>query len=137
MLIQHYFPNIIIAETLIYYIFYFFKMFEICIHMSMLFETFFEDLTKSLCIQKNFNALQPVVRISCQCILIIQIELNMKSTYIFDVLKNMLSMKSRNAVAFRPAQKKLIKRYRNRRNATSVYYADRASSTFRLSVFQP
>ena len=44
---------------------------------------------------------------------------------------------SRNAVAFRPAQKKLIKRYRNQRNATSVYYADRTSPTFRLSVSQP
>ena len=44
---------------------------------------------------------------------------------------------SRNAVAFRPAQKKLIKRYRSRRNATSVYYANRHSSTFRLSVSQP
>ena len=38
--------------------------------------------------------------------------------------------KSRNAVAFRPAQKKLIKRYRNRRNATSVYYANRTSPLF-------
>ena len=44
---------------------------------------------------------------------------------------------SRNAVAFRPVQKKLIKRYRSRRNATSVYYADRTSPTFRLSVSQP
>ena len=43
----------------------------------------------------------------------------------------------RNAVAFRPTQKKLIKQYRNRRNAISAYYADRTSSTFRLSVSQP
>ena len=45
--------------------------------------------------------------------------------------------RSRNVVAFCPAQKKLIKQYRNQQNATSVYYVDRASSTFRLPVIQP
>ena len=44
------------------------------------------------------------------------------------------SIKERGSVPTRP-EKKLIKRYRNRRNATSVYYADRTSTIFHYLYF--
>ena len=93
---------------------------------------FINSFNNSIIIIQSFNGNSEQVHFFINQIKQLTIILNWNNTYIIAYTKTKLNGKalSRNAVAFRPTQKKLIKWYRNWQIATSVYYEDRAYFTF-------